>query len=82
MRFLLAVALLLMSTRAWSCSCFGTSSIEETIATHPNLVEARVLSTSDSEATLRVTRVLKERIGDCSATVSIRTSCAGARLPK
>ena len=56
------MALLLISARAWSCTCFGTSSIEETIATHPNLVEARVLSTSVSEATLRVTRILKGRV--------------------
>ena len=73
MRYLLVVALLLTSAQAWSCSCFGTSSIEKTIATHPNLVEAQVLSASGSEATLRVTRVLK---------VSIRISYDGARLPK
>ena len=73
MRYLLVVALLLTSAQAWSCSCLGTSSIEKTIATHPNLVEAQVLSASGSEATLRVTRVLK---------VSIRISYDGARLPK
>jgi hypothetical protein len=29
MKYLLAVALLLMSGQSWSCTCFDTSSIEE-----------------------------------------------------
>lgn len=29
---------------AWSCSCFGIASIDETIAQHPILVEAQVVS--------------------------------------
>lgn len=41
---LLLLLLLLLSTRAWSCSCSGMASIEETIASSPILVEARVVS--------------------------------------
>jgi hypothetical protein len=58
MKYLLAATLLLMSGQAWSCTCFGTSSIRQTIATHPNLVEVQAVSVSAREATLRVTRVL------------------------
>jgi hypothetical protein len=59
MKYLFAATFLLMSGQVWSCSCFGTSSIRETIATHPNLVEVQAVSVSGNEATLRVTRVLK-----------------------
>ena len=36
--------LLLLSAKAWSCSCLGVQSIETTIAKLPILVEARVVS--------------------------------------
>ena len=46
MKYLLAATLMLMSAQAWSCSCFGISSIRETIATNPNLVEVQAVSVS------------------------------------
>lgn len=69
MKYLLVVALLLESAQAWSCTCFSTASIEETIATHPNLVEAQVENVSFDEATLRVSRVLKGRV--TSSTIQV-----------
>ena len=69
MKYLLAAMMLLMSAQAWSCGCFGISSIRETIATHPNLVEAQAVSVSANEATLRVTRVLKGTVS--SSTVRV-----------
>lgn len=69
MKYLLILALLLMSAQAWSCTCSGTRSIEETIATHPNLVEAQAVSVSGDEATLRVTRALKGTVN--SSTIQV-----------
>lgn len=69
MKYLLAATLLIMSAQAWSCSCFGTSSIRETIATHPNLVEVQAVSVSGNEATLRVTRVLKGTVSPSTIQV-------------
>lgn len=78
MKYLLVAALLLMPAQAWSCSCFGTSSIEETIATHPNLVEAKAVSVAANEATLQVTRVLKGSAA--SSTIQIVGSMCYASL--
>jgi hypothetical protein len=69
MKYLPAATLLIMSAQAWSCSCFGTSSIRETIATHPNLVEVQAVSVSGNEATLRVTRVLKGTVSPSTIQV-------------
>ena len=69
MKYLLAAMMLLMSAQAWSCGCFGISSIRETIATYPNLVEVQAVSVSANEATLRVTRVLKGTVS--SSTVQV-----------
>lgn len=80
-KYLLVLALLLQSTQAWSCTCFGTASIEETIATHPNLVEAQVENVSFDEVTLRVSRVLKGRV--TSSTIQIgHWMCYASLYPK
>ena len=79
-RFLVFGALLLMTARAWSCSCFGTSSIEETIATHPNLVEVRASSTSVSAANLQVTRVLKGKVTSTDIHVEDSPSARFVRM--
>jgi hypothetical protein len=69
MKNLLLLLLLLLPVEAWSCSCGGTISIRKTIATHPVLVEASLVSLEEIElptygrgvrsATLRVRKILK-----------------------
>lgn len=69
MKHLLLLLLLVLPAEAWACSCLGTASIEETIASHPILVEAHVVSLEEVNspkygrqvlsATLRVRKVLK-----------------------
>jgi hypothetical protein len=82
MRHLIAMSLLLLSTRAWTCSCFGIASIDETIASRPILVEAQVVSreevnsreygTQVHSVTLRVTRSLKGLVSSDTIIVEQR----------
>lgn len=71
--------LLLCSMNAWSCSCFGTASIDETISREPILVEGQVLSlervTSKEygiqvhSVTLKVVKKLKGVVSSDTVTV-------------
>lgn len=72
MKYLLVATLLALSGNAWACSCWGTVSIERTIATHPLLIEGQVTSAGREGATLRVTRVLKGSVS--SNTIDIENS--------
>ena len=64
---------------AWSCSCFGTASIEETIAEQPVLVEGQVVSleqvtskeygTQVHSVTLKVIKKLKGVVSSDTVTV-------------
>lgn len=72
MKYLVASMMLFCSMNAWACSCLNISSIEETIATYPVLVEAQVLSLEQTismeygtlvhSAKLKVLRTLKSPI--------------------
>lgn len=77
--FYLLLPLLLLSVRAWSCSCAGIASIDETIARSPILVEARVVSREEVNSpeygrqvhsvTLQVGEVLKGSVSTQTITV-------------
>jgi hypothetical protein len=64
--------LLILSARAWACSCLGIASIDEAISEYPILVEAQVESLEEVDSpeygrqvhsvTLRVKKVLKGAI--------------------
>ncbi len=79
MKYVLALLSLLASANAWSCSCLGIATIEETIARTPILVEGQVLSLEQTDtplygkqtlsATLRVTRLLKGQVAAETITV-------------
>ena len=71
-RFLLCATLVALSGPVLACSCWGTASIETTIATQPLLVEGRVVSLEEAGATLHVTRVLKGSVP--SNTIKIQDS--------
>src|SRR5215467_12881035 len=74
------LCMLLLSVKAWSCSCLGTASIEETVSRLPLLVEAEVVALEEKNsaqygrqvfsATLRVTRVLKGSVPSGTITVA------------
>jgi hypothetical protein len=72
------VLIVFASARAWACSCYRTTSIEETIAIHPNLVEAEAVSVTGNEATLRITRMLKGKID--SSTIAVGQQMCFASL--
>jgi hypothetical protein len=69
MKHMPIVFLLFFAKSAWACSCMGISSIDETIATSPILVEAQVVSLEEVNsskygrqifgAKLRIRKVLK-----------------------
>lgn len=76
---ILSSLLLMLSARAWACSCLGIASIDEAISEYPILAEAQVESLEEVSssygrevlsATLRVNHVLK---GDVhSKTITIK----------
>src|SRR5215475_14371930 len=72
MKYLLVATLLVMSGNAWACTCWGTASIERTIATNPLLIEGQLTSVGLEGATLRVRRVLKGSV--TSSTIDIQNS--------
>lgn len=91
MKRLALLLLLILPVKAWSCSCGGTLSIEETIAGHPILVEAEVIGLEVvntpqygqqvHSATLRVNRILKGRISTETIVVS-HLACYASLYPE
>ena len=78
---LVSMVLLSAPAGAWACSCWGTASIHETMATSPVLVEGRVLDVRPTHTTLQVTKVLKGsvtegtiEVGDSLCYQSLDTS--------
>src|SRR5215469_6291083 len=78
MKYIFAALLPLLCPNAWACSCFGTASIERTIADHPVLVEAQVVSAGRGSATLRVKKVFKGLV--TSETITVEQSMCYASL--
>jgi hypothetical protein len=88
MKNLVATILLFWSANAWSCTCLGTASIEETIANQPILVVAQVvrLERVTSElygsqvdgVTLKVIKKLKGSV--TSDTITVEHSVCYASL--
>jgi hypothetical protein len=78
-KHLVILSLLLLSAKAWSCSCSGIEPIDEVIARVPVLVEARVVSLDEfnspqsgrqvHSATLQVEQTLKGSVTSKTVTV-------------
>ena len=83
--------MLLLSAKAWSCSCSYIASIEDTIADSPILVEAQVMSLEETKsaeygrlvhgATLRVTKRLKG-LGGAQTIIVGNVMCYASLYPE
>jgi hypothetical protein len=90
LNFVSSALLLFLPALAWACTCAGTAPIEVAIASHPILVQGRVISLDQSEseafgklthsATLRVSKVLKGSVSSNDITV-VHVMCYASIYP-